>query len=126
MNGVLIFLFAEAALWIPYGIYCLFVPTVLADGATVLAQSPTGTTELRAMYGGLQIAIGVSCLLGAFVETYRTSALYLLLVVGAGIGLGRLLGVLLDGSPGAYTLLALAFEFVTAVVAARLLSRARS
>ena len=53
-----IFLLLSALLWLPYGIYCWLHPSALAEAAGVAFQSPTGSTELRAMYGGLQAALG--------------------------------------------------------------------
>ena len=50
-----IFLLLSALLWLPYGIYCWLHPSYLAEAAGVVFQ---GSTELRAMYGGLQAALG--------------------------------------------------------------------
>jgi len=123
MNGVQIFLLVEALLWVPYGIYCLFVPEVLAESAGVTATSATGVTEVRAMYGGLQFAIGAGCVWGAFSEDLQRSAVWLLFLLTSGIGTARVIGVGLDGGLGAYTSLALVFEFVTAAWAGRILLR---
>ena len=46
-----IFLALSALVWLLYGLYCLLVPGSLAEAAGVAATTPTGTTELRAMYG---------------------------------------------------------------------------
>ncbi len=126
MNGVQIFLVLEALVWIPYAIYCLFVPSVLADGATVTATSAAGVTEIRAMYGGLQLAIGAGCIWGAVASDARRSAVWMLFLLTSGIGTARVIGVGLDGGLGAYTALALVFEFATAGWAGRLLLRGRS
>ena len=56
--GKRIFLLVSTLVWLPYGIYCFFAPGFLAGAAGVAALSPTGRTELRAMYGGLQAGIG--------------------------------------------------------------------
>ena len=121
MSGVQIFLLLEALVWIPYGIYCLFVPGVLMEGATVTATSPTGVTELRAMYGGLQFAIGAGCVWGAVSEDLERSAVWMLFLLTSGIGTARVIGLGVDGGLGAYTALALVFEFATAIWAGRLL-----
>ncbi|MDG2307838.1 MAG: DUF4345 family protein [Candidatus Binatia bacterium] len=121
MSGIQIFLLLEALLWVPYGIYCLLVPGVLADGATVTATSATGVTELRAMYGGLQFAIGAGCIWGAVSEDLERSAVWMLFLLTSGIGTARVIGLGLDGGMGAYTSLALVFEFATAIWSGRLL-----
>ena len=56
------FLIFSAIIWLPYGLYCFFQPGSLAEAAGVVATIPTATTELRAMYGGLQMAIGALAL----------------------------------------------------------------
>ena len=124
MNGVRIFLAIETLIWVPYGLFCFLSPGALAEVAGVAAKSVTGTTELRAMYGGLQVAIGLATLAGAVSPALARDALRLLLVLTAGIGGARALGVVLDGGLSVYTASGLAFELVTAGVAAVLLRRA--
>jgi hypothetical protein len=48
-----LFLGLQAILFIPYGLYCLTQPQMLAEAAGVTATTLTGTIELQAMYGGL-------------------------------------------------------------------------
>ena len=84
-----LFLGFQALLFIPYGLYCLVNPAVLAGGAGVTASSITGTIELQTMYGGLQTAVGVLCLLGAFRENLRSTALTALLFIFSGLAVVR-------------------------------------
>lgn len=118
-----IFLGLEALVWLPYGLYCLTSPGSLADAAGVAATSPTGSAELRAMYGGLQVALGLLAGLALARPGLVRPALVALLFAATGLALGRALGVALDGAPSAYTALALGFEAVTAAAAAALLAR---
>jgi hypothetical protein len=60
-----IFLVVSGLIWVPYGLYCFFQPGSLAEAAGVAFMSPTGETELRAMYGGLQAAVGTVAFAGA-------------------------------------------------------------
>ena len=117
------FLGLSAALWLPYGLYCFFVPTSLAEAAGVVSQTPTGSTELRAMYGGLQAAIGV--LAGAAVvrRGLIRPALVALGFLAAGLATARALGVALDGGFSSYTAMGLGFEIATAAVASLLATR---
>lgn len=112
-----IFLALSALLWLPYGLYCFFQPGSLGDAAGVAFTSPTGATELRAMYGGLQAAIGTLCLLGVVSPAWRTHALVALGFLTAGLGLARLFGVAAGGGMSAYTVAALVFEFASAGLA---------
>jgi len=122
--AVRIFLGLSALVWLPYGLWCLVNPAQLADTAGVAFQSATGSTELRAMYGGLQAGLGALALAGALRATFERPALIALLFLTAGLASARMTGVALDGSPSAYTLFGLGFEIATVVVAGWLLARA--
>src|SRR5512147_3016183 len=91
-------------IWLPYGVWCFFDPGFLAGAAGVAFQSPTGSTELRAMYGGLQTAIGLLALAGALRAPLRRPALLTLGCLAAGLALARLGGVMLDGAASSYTI----------------------
>ena len=80
-----VFLWLSALGWLPYGLFCFFRPGYLAGAAGVAASTVTGTIELRAMYGGLQAAIGVLSLMAALRPQLRPAALTaLLFLFGAG------------------------------------------
>ena len=115
------FLALSALLWFPYGLYCFFAPTALATGVGVTFTTPTGATELRAMYGGLQAALGLLALAGMQRASLTRPALVALCTVTAGLGSARLLGALNDGAWSGYTLMALVFEFGSTLWAASLL-----
>lgn len=119
--GARIFLVLEALVWLPYGIYCFIDPGYLAGAAGVAFQSPTGSTELGAMYGGLQAALGALTIAGALRESMTRPALLTLAFVCTGLGSTRFLGVLRDGGLSAYTAAGLAFEVLSAGLAIRFL-----
>ena len=121
--AVRIFLGLSALLWLPYGLYCFFAPESLAEAAGVAFTSPTGSTELRAMYGGLQAAIGLLAGLGALRATLARSALVAIAFLTAGLGVARALGLALDGGFTSYTGMGLGFEFASAAIAVVLLGR---
>lgn len=123
MLAVRIFLALSAVLWLPYGVQCLLDPSVLAAAAGVTATSATGTTELRAMYGGLQIALGLLALAGAVRPALAQHALVALGVVSAGLGIARLGAAVISGEFASYTLMALALEFTLLAVSCALLLR---
>jgi hypothetical protein len=124
MLAVRIFLALSAVLWLPYGVQCLLDPSVLAAAAGVTAASATGTTELRAMYGGLQIALGLLALAGAVRPALAQHALVALGVVSAGLGIARLGAAVISGEFASYTLMALALEFTLAIAVLVLWRRA--
>jgi hypothetical protein len=121
--GAKLFLGLSALIWFPYGLYCFFAPTALAGSAGVTFSTPTGVTELRAMYGGLQAALGLLAFAGMQRVSLRRPALVTLLTVTAGLGSARLLGALSDGAWSGYTLLGLGFEIGSFAWAAALLRR---
>ena len=123
--GVRIVLGLSVLIWLPYGIYCFFNPGFLATAAGVTATDVTGAIELRSMYGGVQGAIGVVCLLGLFRARLERSALILLIAAGAGLGTARLIASLWAGEFSEYNVGGLAFEWGTVAAAFAMLPRAR-
>ena len=115
--GSRIFLALSALVWLPYGLFCLVQPSFLAGAAGIAASTATGTVELRAMYGGLQAAIGTLCALGSASPLWRAHALVGVGVLSAGLGLARLAGVVAEGDLSSYTGAALVFEFASAGLA---------
>ncbi len=53
-----IFLALSALVWIPYGLACFFQPCSVADSAGVAFTNATGSTEIRAQFGGFAVALG--------------------------------------------------------------------
>jgi len=123
MTGARIFLAISVLIWLPYGLYCVASPGALAEIAGVAATTATGTTELRAMYGGLQSAAGLLALLAALRPKYAPAVLLAIAFLTAGLGFARLVGVALDGSLDSYTGSAVALELGTAAIAGALLQR---
>ncbi len=105
-----VFLGLLTLVWLPYGLFCFFQPGFLAGAAGITSTSATGTTELRAMYGGLQVAIGLLALSGALRPSAAAPVLWCLALLTAGLGTARLAGAALDGAFSSYNVAALAFE----------------
>jgi hypothetical protein len=120
-----IFLGLSALIWLPYGLYCFFSPGFLAGegSAGVVAATATGSTELRAMYGGLQAAIGVFVGLAVFRPGLVQPALLMTAFLTTGLATARLAGALIDGGFSGYTFGGLGFEILSACIAWWLLQR---
>ena len=118
-----IFLALSALVWLPYGVWCLIHPAYLNGAAGVGFVTATGSTELRAMYGGLQAGLGALALGGVLRVSLERPALIALLFVTAGLASARMAGVALDGSPSTYTITGLCFEAATAAFTGWLLAR---
>jgi hypothetical protein len=122
--AVRVFLALSALVWLPYGLFCFFDPAFLAGAAGVGFDSATGSTELRAMYGGLQAALGALALCGVLRPPLARSALVTLAFLCSGLALARVSGLALDGGLSAYTVAGLGFEVTSAGFAGFLLARA--
>ncbi|MEP5762942.1 MAG: DUF4345 family protein [Halieaceae bacterium] len=105
-----LFLGLQVLLFIPYGIYCLVQPSAMAAGAGLSATSITGVIEIQAMYGGLQIAVGVLCLMGLLRERFEAVALNALMFIFAGLAVVRVSLGLMHGDFSSYTLFAMIYE----------------
>ncbi len=114
----------SALVWLPYGVFCFLRPGFLAGAAGVAATTATGTIELRAMYGGLEAAIGTLAAVAVVRPPLRQPALVMLVCVYAGLGLSRVLATLLAGELSAYTAAALGLELGGAAFTAFVSSRA--
>lgn len=121
---VRIYLVMAALAWTPYGLYLLFSPASLESIAGVAAVHGAATTELRAMYGGLQVAIGLLYVGALLRERFVVPVLTVTVVLCGGLLSGRVIGVLSDvGSLDAYNAGALSFEVVLGASAAWLATR---
>jgi len=85
--------------------------------AGVTASTPTGTTEIRAMYGGLQAALGVMSAFALIRPSYSHVAATALCFAMSGLFLARFIGFMLDASGSEYTYGALVFELSYAMIA---------
>jgi len=118
-----VFLGLMGLVFFPYGVYCFLAPGVLADAAGVASISATGHTELRAMYGGVQAALGALAALAVVRAELVRPALVAMAFVGTGLFATRITGSTLDHGWSAYTGMALAFEAVIGGGAIALLRR---
>ena len=112
-----IILWVSTLAFISYGVMCLIDPTLPAEMAGLAILSGDGLAELGAMYGGLQTAYGVFCLLGALrTDLYRPALTSLVLMMG-GLAIARLYtAVMADAGLGGYTYGAIAFESAIAIL----------
>jgi hypothetical protein len=120
-----IFLGFSALIWTPYAIQCLIDPASLSEAANIAATSATGTVELRAMYGGLQAALGLLGLAGALRPALAKYALCAFGVVCAGLGVARLAAASVSGAFSSYTVMALGLELGTVAIVLALWRRSQ-
>ena len=120
-----IVLIVNACVWLLYGLLCLVRPSTLAEVAAMGLASPTAIVEIQAMYGGLEVAIGVLALWGALRPRSAEAAIWSLLILYCGLVGGRAFGLFTSGDRSAYNLGAIAFELTGAALAAWSYARLR-
>lgn len=116
------FLLLTGIVFAAIGIYALIDPaqTLALVGLQVIEVS--SRNEMRAMYGGLNLAIGLY-LCAAFRNAgLRSAALTFVALITGGLVFGRVVSLVVDGLPGTTIWLFLAIE-VTSCVLALLLRR---
>lgn len=118
-------LWISALVFIAYGLVSLISPAVPAGFAGLVISNGDAFAEIGAMYGGLQMGMGLFCLLAVNRLEYFRAGLALLVIVIGALALARLLSLLLSADPvTAYTWGALVYECITALLAGIALSRA--
>ena len=105
-----VYLFASAVIWAPYGMYCFFFPEALGVMAGVEANSLTGSTEIRAMYGGVQLAFGLGAALAFFESRFAAKVLFAHAMLIGGLFTTRTLAAITTSDYSFYTVAAMALE----------------
>ena len=118
-----IFLGGMGLVFAGYGLVCLFVPATLADLTGMGLASEVAEVEVRAMYGGLQFAVGALALAAALRPELERTALITFCFLFAGLAGGRLFGIVLASDAGSYNLAACAFELASLALSFVLLRR---
>lgn len=124
---VRLFLGLQALLFLAFSIFAILQPETLANTLGASGVGADGLYEFRSNYGGVNLGIGLLCLMGTFRESLSRPALYCLLAFTGGYALGRIIGLpLADGMPANRFLGFGVYEGVTALLSFALLFRAKS
>ena len=116
-------LFARVVLWLgglgflAFGLAFLVSPLETLAAAGIALQGDLAATELRAFYGGLELALG-GLLIAADLGGARRHGLILCLASYGGIGAARVLGIALAGSATPFLWFALGTELSLAILSA--------
>lgn len=108
ISGLCLLGFGLAFLWAP-------LPTMAAAGLSL--EGALAETELRAFYGGLEVALGILVCACAVRANRLRDGLVLSLAIYGGIGLARLAGMALSGADTTFLRFALATELGLAIAA---------
>jgi hypothetical protein len=116
LSGLSLLGFGAAIAWAPLQVMAM---------ADVVASGAAAEVELRAFYGGLELALGALILICAWKPERRRDGLWLTLFVYAGIGITRGLGMLMQDVHTPFLGMALMVELGTAALAGVALLRAK-
>lgn len=94
-----IFFGLNVLIWIPYGLYLIVDPTMLASLGVFPQTDWVQKVEVRSMYGGAQFAIGLFALAVFLKPQYKEAALLFYTLLFGGLAIVRLVALLIDG-PG--------------------------
>jgi len=103
--------------WLPWGLICIFNTEVIAEIIGVTSVNPAGNTDIRAMYGGVQLGIGLLAALALYDGAYFKNLLLTLAFLGSCLALSRSYGILVDDSGTLYTWGVIGYEYFAAVSA---------
>jgi hypothetical protein len=106
-----------------FGLWLIVDPAGGLATVGIAAQNPAGLIELRALYGGLELGLGIFLLLSAARPDWRRPGLWAVLLGNGGIGLTRLAGIALSGVFTPFFAAALAWELGFAALAGWALRR---
>lgn len=95
-----------------------YAPLQILALADVVTSGAHAEVELRAFYGGLELALGALILICAWRPERRRDGLWLTLFVYAGIGITRGLGMLMQDVHSNFLVVALIVELGIAALAA--------
>lgn len=84
-----------------FGVWLMLAPSMLDEWLGIVATNPAARTELRALYGGMELGLAAFLVAGAWRPSLTGAACLALSLVMAGVALGRLLGFVLDDSASA-------------------------
>ncbi len=123
MNLSRLALITAASGFAGFGIACLVRPKNMLRQVDVNARSARGTTELRAMYGGLELGLGAFFAVAAAKPAWERPALLAQTLGLGGLAASRLAGILTDRPRGALMKALVVAESSAAALAAVALTR---
>ena len=104
LSIVRFFLIGTGVLYLGLGLSFLFATATMINKLPFTVTAPAGTTEIRAVYGGLELALGVVFLYAGIFNRSLDFAVFVMLITFIGLAASRGVGILIDGSQDPFTL----------------------
>ena len=115
-----IFLVLVGLIFVGLGIYNLVQPVDAVAIFEIVLIKVSSINEIRANYGGMHLLIGLFFIYGALSLRFQDAALLVVALFTGGLVLGRLISLVLDGSPNETIWVLLIVEAVGFLAAALL------
>lgn len=109
-------LWLSGAGFLAFGLLFLVDPAGTIDTVGIRLDSAVSVIEIRAMYGGLEIGLGVFFFVAAFRERWVRAGLGAQILTMGGLAAGRGIGMLAAGQADRLMVLYLAVEIGAAVI----------
>lgn len=118
-------LFISGLVFLGIGIWAMVQPEVVVASMDLAVETVSARNEIRAVYGGMDLGLGLCCMVGAMRPRYRRAALGLLALVLGCMVLARGVSVAIDMSLPTINLVFLGVEGFGAAIAWGLLTGTR-
>lgn len=106
-RGVLV---AMGIVFLAVGLAYLLSPVTMMSYVDVQVESATARNDIRAVYGGVNVGLGVFFLFSAARANWLAPALFASLLVFVALVAGRIASLVLDGTPSVMIFLVAAVE----------------
>lgn len=120
---VRIFLFLTAVMFIAFGFWSITDPIGMTEQLGVSIAGPSGTFEMRGIYGGVSLGAAALCLLGGFRQRFEFAALCFVAAYMGGYVLGRASSFFYGDTALASNWYFSGFELIMFLIAATLVAR---
>jgi len=119
-----IFILINSVVFLLYGIGFIFFPETFSLYVTdAVPNTKSGLIDMRATYGGMSIGFAVLLLLiSQDSKIFMLGVKAIILIVG-GMALGRITGMIIDGSPNTLMYIYLLLEIIVVIIGLKLLMK---
>ena len=111
------YLWLAAVVFIGLGIALMIWPTEILARVEVKCETPTAFADIRADYGGCILGVGLFLIWCAAQRQFIRAGLLCVALIFSGYAIGRLLSLVIDGTPNPIIFILIAVELIGALAA---------
>ena len=112
MTWIKAFLIFGGLTYAGIGLPILINPSSILNVLTISASDTIGHSDLRGLYGGVNLLVGAFLIMSAFRPEWQPSAYWVLILINGGYLLGRTISWFSDGYPGRNVIVFMVFEII--------------